>query len=108
MPTALAFAIQALVQLPALIQALSDHGYDRPLLEKLARKNWLNDLHPGLYAFYRALRDQFDDFAAHFRSPNAGSVALALRFLREWFEYHIEFYDAPMARWINEQGEPRR
>ncbi len=27
--------------LPALIQALSDHGYDRPLLEKLAHKNWL-------------------------------------------------------------------
>jgi membrane dipeptidase len=27
--------------LPALIQALSDHGYDRPLLEKIAHKNWL-------------------------------------------------------------------
>lgn len=27
--------------LPALLQALSDHGYDRPLLEKLAHKNWL-------------------------------------------------------------------
>ena len=27
--------------LPRLIQALSDHGYDRPLLEKLAHGNWL-------------------------------------------------------------------
>ena len=27
--------------LPALIQALSDHGFDRPLLEKLAYRNWL-------------------------------------------------------------------
>jgi membrane dipeptidase len=27
--------------LPKLLQALSDHGYDRPLLEKLAHRNWL-------------------------------------------------------------------
>jgi membrane dipeptidase len=27
--------------LPRLVQALSDHGYDRPLLEKLAHANWL-------------------------------------------------------------------
>ncbi len=27
--------------LPRLLQALSDHGYDRPLLEKLAHGNWL-------------------------------------------------------------------
>lgn len=30
----------------------------------LAQKNWLNDLHPGLYALYVAIRDQFDAFAA--------------------------------------------
>lgn len=28
--------------LPRLLQALSDHGYDRPLLEKLAHLNWLS------------------------------------------------------------------
>jgi membrane dipeptidase len=28
--------------LPKLLQALSDHGYDRPLLEKLAHGNWLS------------------------------------------------------------------
>jgi membrane dipeptidase len=27
--------------LPALLKALSDHGYDRPLLQKLAHQNWL-------------------------------------------------------------------
>ncbi|AWD21070.1 dipeptidase [Fuscovulum blasticum] len=27
--------------LPRLLQALSDHGYDRPLLEKIAHGNWL-------------------------------------------------------------------
>ncbi len=28
-----------------------------------AKRNWLNDLHPGLYAFYVVLRDRFDAFA---------------------------------------------
>jgi membrane dipeptidase len=27
--------------LQRLVQALADHGYDRPLLEKLAHRNWL-------------------------------------------------------------------
>jgi len=27
--------------LPKLLQALADHGYDRPLLEKLAHRNWM-------------------------------------------------------------------
>jgi hemerythrin len=53
---------------------------------------------------HASLIAQFDDFAAHFRSPTAGSVALALRFLREWFEYHIEFYDAPLTSWMREQA----
>jgi hemerythrin len=57
---------------------------------------------------HASLIAQFDDFAAHFRSEAAGSVAMALRFLREWFEYHIEFYDAPLTRWISEQAETRR
>jgi membrane dipeptidase len=28
--------------LPGLLQALSDHGYDRPLVEKLSHRNWLS------------------------------------------------------------------
>jgi membrane dipeptidase len=31
--------------LPALLKALADHGYDRPLLEKLAHRNWQALLH---------------------------------------------------------------
>ena len=34
-------AIGDVMGLPKLLQALSDHGYDRPLLEKLAHSNWL-------------------------------------------------------------------
>ena len=30
--------------LPALLRTMSDHGYDRPLLEKLAHRNWLRVL----------------------------------------------------------------
>ena len=33
-------------------------------LKPPAKKNWLNDLHPGLYALYLTLRDNFDSFAA--------------------------------------------
>jgi len=33
------------------------------LHKPLAGKSWLNDLHPGLYAFYVAIRDHFDAFA---------------------------------------------
>ena len=34
--------------LPKLLQALADHGYDRPLLEKLSHANWLALLHRTL------------------------------------------------------------
>ncbi len=32
-----------------------------------ARKSWINDLHPGLYALYKTLRDDFDAFAKECR-----------------------------------------
>jgi hemerythrin len=51
---------------------------------------------------------QFSSFAEQFHSPQAGSVALALRFLREWFEYHIENFDAPLVSWLREQKGARR
>ena len=35
--------------------------------KKSVRANWLNDLHPGLYAFYATLRDNFDAFAGECR-----------------------------------------
>ena len=31
--------------------------------KRKAETNWINDLHPGLYAFWRAVRDHFDEFA---------------------------------------------
>jgi DNA adenine methylase len=33
----------------------------------LAKKNWINDLHPGLYALWRTLRDDFEAFAERCR-----------------------------------------
>jgi len=33
--------------------------------------NWLNDLHPGLYAFFVAVRDHYPAFAAHCREQTA-------------------------------------
>jgi hemerythrin-like metal-binding protein len=51
---------------------------------------------------------QYEEFSIHFRSPQGGSVALALRFLREWFEYHIEHYDAPLVAWLRELDGGRR
>ena len=38
----------------------------------LAQSSWLNDLHPGLYAFYAALRDNYDAFAEQCRKQDGG------------------------------------
>jgi len=35
-----------------------------------ARKSWINDLHPGLYALWRTLRDDFDAFAEKCRQQD--------------------------------------
>ena len=37
-----------------------------------AEGNWINDLHPGLYAFYIAVRDHFDEFAELCRAQKGG------------------------------------
>jgi len=44
-----------------------------------AGTNWINDLHPGLYAFYVAVRDHFDEFAELCRAQGGD--------LRERFVY---------------------
>ena len=46
-----------------------------------AASNWLNDLHPGLYAFFAALRDHFQEFAELCRQQQGD--------LREVFNYWI-------------------
>lgn len=48
------------------------------------------------------LLQQFARFMEHFHSPRSESVAHTIRFLREWFEYHVENHDKPMVRWIAE------
>ncbi|MFP4058219.1 MAG: DNA adenine methylase [Candidatus Brocadiia bacterium] len=56
-----------------------------------ARRSWLNDLHPGLYALWRTLRDQFDDFADLCRAQNADD-------LEATFQYWIDRRDLMTAR----------
>jgi len=41
----------------------------------LAKKNWLNDLHPGLYALWRTLRDDFEAFAELCKQQDGGRRA---------------------------------
>jgi len=48
-----------------------------------AKHNWINDLHPGLYAFWKTLRDQFDEFEALCRKQPASNEAT----LRATFDY---------------------
>jgi len=72
-----------------------DHtGYREPFLgggaiflrKPKARRNWINDLHPGLYAFWRVVRDHFDDFAELCRAqPAADEHELRATFDR-WTE----------------------
>lgn len=64
-----------------------------------SRVSWINDRHPGLYAFYVALRDHFDDL-----------VALCLKQrgnLRKLFDYWANRRDLMEARddkWIVERA----
>ena len=72
-----------------------DHtGYREPFLgggaiflrKPKARRNWINDLHPGLYAFWRVVRDHFDAFADLCRAqPAADEHELRATFDR-WTE----------------------
>lgn len=54
-----------------------------------APANWLNDLHPGLYAFWVALRDHYEPFAALCRQQTGD--------LREAFDYWTERRELMMA-----------
>ena len=54
-------------------------------------KSWINDLHPGLYALWRALRDHFDEFAELCREQDATD-------LRATFDYWVSREDLMKAR----------
>lgn len=55
-----------------------------------AERNWINDLHPGLYAFYVALRDKYGEFVALCREQQGD--------LRGLFASWIERQDLMTAR----------
>lgn len=55
-------------------------------------------------AQHASLLADLDTFAEHFHGPNGDSAAHAVRFLREWFEFHIQAWDAPLVSWLNERG----
>jgi len=59
-----------------------------------ARKSWINDLHPGLYAFWKALRDHFEDFAHRCRQIDGSSEES----LRAEFLYWINRRDLMTAQ----------
>ena len=44
-----------------------------------------------------------DAFASHFSGPHGDSAAHAVRFLREWLEFHIQAWDKPLAQWLAER-----
>jgi DNA adenine methylase len=51
-----------------------------------AQRNWINDLHPGLYALWRILRDQFDDFAALCRAQPASDEGALRATFQSWID----------------------
>ena len=56
-----------------------------------ARRNWVNDLHPGLHALWKTLRDHFDVFEALCRAQDASD-------LRATFQKWIDRDDLMKAR----------
>jgi len=59
---------------------------------------------PGLGAHadqHEELLDQLAKFAEHLHANQAESLPHAVRFFREWFEFHIDTFDRAVVRWIN-------
>ena len=55
------------------------------------KRNWINDLHPGLHAFWRTVRDDVDAFIALCREQDTTD-------LRKTFQYWIDRRDLMEAR----------
>lgn len=51
-------------------------------------------------AQHQELLDQFVLFMEHFTAGTGESLAHFIRFLREWFDYHAETWDQPLAAWL--------
>ncbi len=66
-----------------------------------AQKSWINDHHPGLYAFWKALRDHFEDFAERCRQIDGSSEES----LRREFDHWINCRDLMTAQGDDELVE---
>jgi DNA adenine methylase len=51
-----------------------------------AQRNWINDIHPGLYALWKTLRDQFDEFAALCRAQPASDEDALRATFQSWID----------------------
>ena len=49
---------------------------------------------------------ELERFSEHFHSTRSDSLPHAVRFLREWFEFHIDTYDRALVRWLNTGESP--
>lgn len=47
------------------------------------------------------LLEQLEQIEVHFNSKRADSLPHAVRFLREWFEFHVDTYDRALVRWLD-------
>lgn len=50
------------------------------------------------------LRD-FERFAVDFHKARSESRAHVIRFLKEWFEYHVQIWDQPLVTWLNQRED---
>lgn len=55
---------------------------------------------------HEQLLEDLDTFASHFTGQGGDSAAHAVRFLREWLEFHIQAWDRPLAQWLSERDVP--
>lgn len=46
------------------------------------------------------LLEQLVTIESHFHAGHADSLPHAVRFIREWFEFHVDTYDRALVRWI--------
>jgi hemerythrin-like metal-binding protein len=57
---------------------------------------------------HQELMEQFDLFVRQFSAGANASLAHAVRFLREWFDYHDEQWDRPLAMWLKARNKGRQ
>lgn len=53
---------------------------------------------------HRELLVQFDQFVRVFNTSAGASLAHAVRFLREWLDFHAENWDRPLRTWLGAAG----